>query len=237
MAPADPINPQRIFTELSPRLPDGCILTGDAGTVANWYARDLKLRRGMMGSLSGGLASLGSATPYAVAAKMAFPERPVIALIGDGAMQMNGLNVLITIAKYWRDWADPRLIVMVLNNRDLSEVTWEERGQIGAGKTPSTQSVPDLAYHAYAALLDLKGLVVRRPEEIGPAWEEALAADRPVVMNVYADPNVPPLPPHITFKEAGNFLHMMRTEPELGSVVKNTLRQVFAGAGWRRGPG
>jgi pyruvate dehydrogenase (quinone) len=229
MTPADPINPQRVFWELSRRLPDNCILTGDAGTVANWYARDIRMRRGMMGSLSGSLASLGSATPYAVAAKMAFPERVVIALIGDGAMQMNGLNVMITIAKYWKRWADPRLIVMVLNNRDLSQVTWEERVQIGEGKTRSTQELPDFSYSRYAELLGLRGILVDDPERLGGAWDEALAADRPVVLECVTDPNVAPLPPHITAKEAKNFLKMASSEPELGSVVANTVKQLLAG--------
>ena len=228
MQPADPINPQRVFRELSPRLPDNCILTGDSGSVANWYGRDLKMRRGMMGSLSGSLASLGAATPYAMAAKMAFPERTVIAFIGDGAMQMNGLNVMITIAKYWEEWSNPRLIVMVLNNRDLNQVTWEERVQLGEGKTPSTQTIPDFAYHTYAELLGLRGIVVRDPERVGAAWDEALSADRPVILNVYTDPNVPPLPPHITLKDAKNFMTMTLSEPELGSVVKNTAKEVLA---------
>jgi pyruvate dehydrogenase (quinone) len=228
MQPANPINPQRVFWELSPKLPDNCIMAGDSGTVANWYGRDIRMRRGMKGSLSGSLASLGAATPYAVAAKMAFPERVVIAFIGDGAMQMNGLNVMITIAKYWKQWSDPRLIVMVLNNQDLSQVTWEERVQIGAGKTESTQSIPDFAYHTYAELLGLKGIVVREPEAIGPAWDAALAADRPVILNIYTDPNVPPLPPHITLKDAGRFMSMVFSEPELGSVLKNTAREVLA---------
>jgi pyruvate dehydrogenase (quinone) len=228
MAPADPVNPQRVFWELSKRLPEDCILTGDAGTVANWYARDIRMRRGMMGSLSGGLASLGSATPYAMAAKMAFPERVVIAFIGDGAMQMNGLNVMITIAKYWQAWSDPRLIVMVLNNRDLSQVTWEERVQGGAGKTESTQRIPDFPYGKYAELLGLRGIFVDAPERLGAAWDEALAADRPVILECRTDPNVPPLPPHISLKDAKNFMAMTTGEPELGSVLKNSARQLLA---------
>jgi len=228
MQSADPINPQRVFWELSPRLPDNCIMTGDSGSVANWYARDIKMRRGMKGSLSGSLASLGAATPYALAAKMAFPERTVIAFIGDGAMQMNGLNVMITISKYWKDWSNPHLIVMVLNNRDLNQVTWEERVQLGVGKTESTQSIPDFAYDKYAELLGLKGMVVRDPEQLGAAWAEALAADRPVVLNIYTDPNVPPLPPHISLKDAKNFMTMTLSEPELSSVLKNSAKEVLA---------
>ncbi|WP_218508694.1 thiamine pyrophosphate-requiring protein [Variovorax sp. dw_308] len=229
MQPARPINPQRVFWELSRRLPDNCIFTGDAGTVANWYARDIRMRRGMMGSLSGSLASLGSATPYAVAAKMAFPDRVVIAFIGDGAMQMNGLNVMITIARYWKQWSDPRLIVMVLNNRDLSQVTWEERVQMGEGKTESTQALPDFPYARYAELLGLRGIHVDDPERLGSAWDEALSADRPVLLECVTDPNVPPLPPHITAKDARNFMKMAASEPELGGVVANTVKQVLAG--------
>ncbi|MEO8836731.1 MAG: thiamine pyrophosphate-requiring protein [Caldimonas sp.] len=228
MEPADPINPQRIFWELSPLLPDGVILTGDSGSVANWYARDIKIRRGMMGSLSGGLASLGAATPYAVAAKMAYPDRPVIGFIGDGAMQMNGLNVMITVGKYWKNWSDPRFIIMVLNNQDLNQVTWEERIQLGDGKTPSTQTIPDFPYHRYAELIGLKGIFCDNPDHIAAAWQEALAADRPVIIEFKADPNVPPLPPHITLKDAKNFMTMMADEPELGSVVVNSAKQLLA---------
>ena len=229
MEPADPLNPQRIFHELSPRLPDDVIMTADSGSVANWYARDIRIRRGMMGSLSGGLASLGAATPYALAAKMAYPHRPVIGFIGDGAMQMNGLNVMITVSKYWRRWSDPRFILMVLNNEDLNQVTWEERVQLGDGKTPLTQTIPNFPYHKYAELLGFKGVYCDDPERVGTAWDEALASDCPVIMNMKADPNVPPLPPHITLKDAKNFVTMMADEPELASVIKNSARQMLAG--------
>jgi pyruvate dehydrogenase (quinone) len=228
MDSADPINPQRVFWELSPRLPENCIVTADSGTVANWYGRDLKFRRGMKGSLSGSLASLGAATPYAVAAKMAYPERVVIGTIGDGAMQMNGMNVMITVSKYWKDWSNPRFIMMVLNNRDLSQVTWEERVQLGDGKTESTQSIPDFPYAKYAELLGLKGIYCRDPEKVGASWDEALAADRPVILEFYTDPNVPPLPPHITFKDAENFMSMIPSEPELGSVLKNSAKELVS---------
>jgi pyruvate dehydrogenase (quinone) len=228
MEPADPVNPQRIFHELSPRLPDDVIMTGDSGSVANWYARDIRMRRGMMGSLSGGLASLGAATPYALSAKMAYPHRPVIGFIGDGAMQMNGLNVMITVSKYWRRWSNPTFILMVLNNEDLNQVTWEERVQLGDGKTPLTQTIPDFPYHKYAELLGFKGIYCDDPERIGAAWDEALASDCPVIMNMKADPNVPPLPPHITLKDAKNFMTMMADEPELASVIKNSAKQMLA---------
>ena len=228
MQPAEPLNPQRVFWELSPKLPENCILTADSGSVANWYARDIKIRRGMKASLSGGLASLGAGTPYAVAGKFAFPERTVIAFMGDGAMQMNGINVMITISKYWREWSNPHLIVLVLNNRDLNQVTWEERVQLGDGKTESTQSIPDVPYHKYAELLGLKGIFVDHPDRVAAAWDEALAADRPVILEAFTDPNVPPLPPHITLKDARNYMSMLPKEPELASVIKGSARQVLA---------
>ncbi len=228
MHSASPINPQRVFWELSPRLPDNAIVTADSGSVANWYGRDLKFRRGMKGSLSGSLASLGAGTPYAMAGKMAFPDRTVIACMGDGAMQMNGLNVMITISKYWRKWSNPHLIVLVLNNQDLNQVTWEERVQLGVGKTESTQSIPDFPYHKYAELIGLKGIYVDDPAKIGAAWDEALSADRPVILEARTDPNVPPLPPHITLKDAKNFLTMIPSEPELGSVLKNSAKEMLS---------
>jgi pyruvate dehydrogenase (quinone) len=203
---ADPINPQRVFSELSPRLPDNCILTSDAGSAANWYARHLKLRRGMMASLSGTLASMGSGVPYAVAAKFAHPDRVAIALVGDGAMQMNGLTELITVAKYWRRWSDPRLIVLVLNNRDLNLVTWEQRVLEGDPKFEASQEIPDFPYARYAEQLGLVGVRVESPDDVGAAWEQVLGADRPAVLEAVTDPEVPPLPPHITFDQAKNFL-------------------------------
>ncbi|GBQ25613.1 thiamine pyrophosphate protein [Acetobacter estunensis NRIC 0472] len=228
MTEANPLNPQRVFRELSARLPDRAIITSDSGSVANWYARDIQLREGMMGSLSGGLASMGAGTPYAIAAKMAYPDRTVIACMGDGAMQMNGLNEMITISKYWRQWKTPHLIVLVLNNQDLNQVTWEERIQLGAGKTNSTQKIPDFPYHKYAELLGLKGIYVDDPEKVGTAWDEALAADSPVILEARTDPDVPPLPPHVTMEQARHFLSMLPADPERGSVMKNTFRQLLS---------
>ncbi|MDQ3822479.1 MAG: thiamine pyrophosphate-requiring protein [Actinomycetota bacterium] len=205
MNDADPINPQRVFWELSSRLPDDCILTSDSGSAANWFARDLKLRRGMMASLSGNLATMGCGVPYAIAAKFAHSERVAIALVGDGAMQMNGLNELLTIAKYWQRWSDPRLVVLVLNNADLNQVTWEQRVMEGDPKFEASQDVPAFDYARFAGELGLKGLRVESPDAVGTAWDEALAADRPCVVDVVTGPEVPPLPPHITFEQAKMF--------------------------------
>jgi pyruvate dehydrogenase (quinone) len=226
---ADPVNPQRVFWELSSRLPDRCILTADSGSAANWFARDLKLRRGMMASLSGNLATMGCGVPYAIAAKFAHPDRVVIALVGDGAMQMNGLAELITIAKYWRDWADPRLIVLVLNNRDLNQVTWEQRVMEGDPKFAASQDIPDLPYARFAELIGLAGIRVERPVDVAAAWDRALAADRPVVLDVVTDPEVPPLPPHITLEEAKMFaLAVAKGESARRTMIERSLKEKLA---------
>ncbi|MEN0073151.1 MAG: thiamine pyrophosphate-requiring protein [Paracraurococcus sp.] len=229
MQPASPVNPQRVTWELSPRLPERAIVTSDSGSCANWYARDVKLRRGMMASLSGGLASMGAAVPYAIAAKLAHPDRPVIALVGDGAMQMNNMAELITVAKYWKDWASPTWVCCVFNNQDLNQVTWEQRVQEGDPKFEATQSIPDVPYHRFAELIGLRGILVEDPDRLGPAWEEALAADRPVVLEVRTDPNVPPLPPHITLAQMKAFTStLLSPDPEEGSVIVNTAKQVLS---------
>ncbi|CAM2161418.1 thiamine pyrophosphate-requiring protein [Burkholderia orbicola] len=223
------VNPQRAFTELSPRLPDDVILTSDSGSCANWYARDLMMRRGMMGSLSGGLASMGAAVPYAIAAKFAYPVRPVIAMVGDGAMQMNNMAELITVAKYWRQWPDPRWICMVLNNEDLNQVTWEQRVMEGDPKFDASQQIPNVPYYRFATLLGLKGIYVDDPEQLGAAWEEALASDRPVVLEVKSDPEVPPLPPHVTLQQAKHFAEtLVKGDPREGNVIVETARQVLS---------
>ena len=227
---ADPINPQRVFWELSPRLPDNCIIVADSGSAANWFARDLKVRRGMMASLSGNLATMGPGVPYAIAAKFAWPDRVVIATVGDGAMLMNGINELVTIANYWKHWSDPRLIVMVLANRDLNQVTWEQRVMAGDPKYECSQDVPKFEFARYAEMLGLIGIRVDRPEQIGPAWDQALNANRPVVLEAITDPEVPTLPPHITFEEAKKFTEsMIKGEPRLGHMIKQTLKEAVEG--------
>ncbi|MDR6449121.1 pyruvate dehydrogenase (quinone) [Paraburkholderia terricola] len=222
------VNPQRTVWELSKRIPADSIVTSDSGSCANWYARDLKVRRGMMCSLSGGLASMGAAVPYAIAGKFAFPERPVIALVGDGAMQMNNMAELITVSKYWQDWADPRWVCMVLNNEDLNQVTWEQRVMNGDPKFEASQNIPSVPYHRFAELIGLKGIYVDDAEQMGAAWDEALAADRPVVVEVKADPNIAPLPPHVTLAQAKAFATtLMKGDPEQGNVIVETARQVL----------
>ncbi len=224
--PADPVNPQLVFHELSKRLPDGAILSSDSGSAANWYARDIKLRQGMMASLSGTLATMGPGVPYAIGAKFAHPNRPVIALVGDGAMQMNGINELITIAKYRGQWSDQRLVVLVLNNRDLNQVTWEQRAMEGDPKFEGSQDLPDFPYARYAEMLGLKGIRIDEPEQVGPAWDEALAANRPTVIEAVTDPEVPPLPPHITLDQAKALSSaLLGGDPNAARIVRQTFRQ------------
>ncbi|UWU74908.1 thiamine pyrophosphate-requiring protein [Bradyrhizobium huanghuaihaiense] len=226
--PATPVNPQLVAWELSPRLPDRAIITSDSGSCANWFARDLKMRRGMTASLSGGLASMGAAVPYALAAKYAHPDRPVIALVGDGAMQMNNMAELITAAKYWRSWRDPRFIVCVFNNEDLNQVTWEQRIINGDPKFEASQQIPNVSYSRFAELIGLRGIYVDSPQLLGSAWEQALASEMPVVLEVKTDPEVPPLPPHITLQQAKNFsLALMKGDPNESSVIKGAARQVL----------
>jgi pyruvate dehydrogenase (quinone) len=226
---ATPVNPQRVTWELSSRLPERAIITSDSGSCANWYARDIKIRRGMMGSLSGGLASMGAAVPYAIAAKVAHPDRPVIALVGDGAMQMNNMAELITVAKYWRDWTTPHWVVCVFNNQDLNQVTWEQRVMEGNPKFEATQRIPDVPYHRFAELIGLRGIFVDDPDRLGAAWEAALASDRPVVLEVKTDPEVPPLPPHITLEQARNFASMLlKGDPDEAGVLLGSARQMLS---------
>ena len=234
-AEATPVNPQRVTWELSPRLPDGAIITSDSGSCANWYARDLKIRRGMKASLSGGLASMGAAVPYAIAAKFAHPDRPVIGLVGDGAMQMNNMAELITVSQYWEKWTDPRFVICVFNNEDLNQVTWEQRVMEGDPKFDASQSIPNVPYHRFAELIGLKGLYVDRPENVGPAWEEALASDRPVLLEVKTDPEVPPLPPHITLQQMQKITETLaKGDSREAGIISGTARQLF-GSFWPGG--
>ncbi|HEV8450910.1 MAG TPA: thiamine pyrophosphate-requiring protein [Gaiellales bacterium] len=229
MQDADPINPQRAFWELSRQLPDNAILTSDSGSAANWFARDLKLRRGMMASLSGNLATMGPGVPYAIAAKFAYPDRPVIALVGDGAMQMNGINELITIAKYRHEWSDPRLVVLVLNNRDLNQVTWEQRAMEGDPKFAASQDLPDFPYAEFARMAGLGGIRVERPDQLADAWQQAFASDRPFLLEAVTDPSVPPLPPHITLTQAKAMMFALaKGDPDFDSIVRQTLREKVA---------
>jgi pyruvate dehydrogenase (quinone) len=226
--PAKPVNPQRVTWELSPRLPERVIITSDSGSCANWFARDLKMRRGMKASLSGGLASMGAAVPYAIAAKYAHADRPVIALVGDGAMQMNNMAELITVAKYWRDWPDHRWIVCVFNNEDLNQVTWEQRVINGDPKFEASQRIPNVSYSRFAEMIGLRGIYVDSPELMASAWEQALASDIPVVLEVKTDPEVPPLPPHITLQQAKAFsMAIAKGDPNEVGMIKGAARQML----------
>jgi pyruvate dehydrogenase (quinone) len=229
-ADAKPVNPQRVVWEMSPLLPANAIVTSDSGSCANWFARDYRVQQGQSASLSGGLASMGAAVPYAIGAKFAHPHRPVIALVGDGAMQMNNMAELITVQKYWKRWIDPRWIVCVFNNQDLNEVTWEQRVMEGNPRFAASQDIPDFAYARFGEMLGFKGIFVDSPDRLASAWQEALSADRPVVLEVKTDPEVVPLPPHLTLKEARGFMSAMaKGDSGAGRIIGNTAKQVVDG--------
>ncbi|MEU2587173.1 thiamine pyrophosphate-requiring protein [Streptomyces avermitilis] len=198
---ADPINPEYVVHAVDALLPDNVILAADSGSSANWYARHIRMRGAMRGSLSGTLATMGPGVPYVIGAKFAHPDRPAIALVGDGAMQMNGMAELVTAAKYWRNWQDPRLIVAVLNNQDLNQVTWEMRAMEGAPQFLPSQALPDVPYADFARSIGLDGVRVEKPSDVEGAWQRALAADRPFVLDFRTDPAVPPIPPHASLDQ------------------------------------
>ena len=222
---ANPLNPERLFSELSARLPDQAILTADSGSATNWWARQLKLRRGMKAALSGTLATMCPAVPYALAAKFAFPDRPVIACLGDGAFQMLGINALIDLQRYTPRWSNKQTIVLVLHNDDLNQVTWEQRVMSGDPKLEVSQVLPDFPYARYAELIGAKGIRVDSPEQVGPAWDEALAHQGLVLIEAITDPEVPPLPPHIRFDQASKLSRaLLKGEPATGAILKQSLK-------------
>jgi pyruvate dehydrogenase (quinone) len=226
MDSANPVNPQRVFHEANAYMPQDAIITADSGSVANWYARNLKIKSTMKGSLSGNLASMGAGVPYALAAKWADPGRPVVAFMGDGAMQMSGNSELVTAQKYYKEWADPRLIVVVLNNGDLNQVTWEQRVLAGDPKFEGSQKLPDFQYAEYARMLGLDGMRIDDPDNVAEGWRRAFASDRPFVLEVITDPDIPPMPPHITFEQAANLAKsMLKGDPHTGSMIKNIVRK------------
>jgi pyruvate dehydrogenase (quinone) len=222
---ANPVNPMRIVTELSARIPGNAIVTADSGSAANWYARCLRIREDIRGSLSGTLATMGPAVPYAIGAKFAHPDRPVIALVGDGAMQMNGLAELITIKRYHELWSDRRCVICVLHNNDLNQVTWELRAMGGAPKFEESQVLPDVDYAGFARSIGLAGINVDEPAQLGPAWDRALAADRPTVLDVRCDPEVPPIPPHATFEQIKSATEaVLKGDPAALHLVKEGVK-------------
>jgi pyruvate dehydrogenase (quinone) len=224
MQDADPINPERVFHELSSRLPDRAILLADSGSATNWWARHLRMRRGMLSALSGTLATMCPAVPYAVASKFAYPDRPVIACLGDGAFQMLGVNALIDIARYRDRWSNQQLVVLVLNNRDLNQVTWEQRVLAGDPKLEASQVLPEFPYARYAEMLGLGGIRVDDPERVGDAWDEALGSDKPVLLEAVTDPEVPPLPPHIRFDQAKKLAKALPGDQARSEIVAQSIK-------------
>ena len=220
------VNPQTVAAELSSRLPDGAILTTDSGSATNWWARHIAMRDGMQASLSGTLATMGPGVPYAIAARFAYPDRPVICFEGDGAFQMNGMNEMITVKRYLdRLGGSPPFVFCVFNNQDLNQVTWEQRAMAGDPKFAGSQDIPDVPYHAYAELLGLRGIYCEKPDEVGKAWDEALASDVPVVLEFKTDPEVPPLPPHIMKEQVKKSIKAEIHDPQKLGLLSHGFRQ------------
>lgn len=228
------LRPQSLFASLSSHLPDDAILSSDSGSAANWFARHVKIRTGMKASLSGNLATMMPGVPYAIAAKFAFPERVSVAMIGDGAMQMGGMGELLTAAKYYREWADPRLVVLVLNNQDLNQVTWEQRAMSGDPRFVDSQAIPYVPFDEWARMIGLEGIKVEKPDQIDAAWERAFAADRPVVIDAITTPDEPPIPPHVTFEQAEALMKSLIKDPSGGwtgtlAGVREVLQEFVPG--------
>ena len=220
----DPMNPQRVAYELSKVLPEDAIVTADSGSSTNWWARQVMLKKGNRASLSGNLATMGPGTPYAIAAKFAYPDRPVIVFVGDGAFQMNGMNELITVKRYVERWSDRRLVWCVFANQDLNQVTWEQRVLAGDPKFMGSQWLPDFPYAKYAELVGFTGLFCDDGDAMARTWHEALAASGPVVLEVRVDPEIPPLPPHITPTQAEEMAKaLMKGDPERIGVMEKSL--------------
>jgi len=222
---AEPINPMLLFHEFSRVAPSNAMICADSGSAANWYARQVRMRGAMRGTLSGTLATMGPGVPYAIGAKFAHPDRPAIVFEGDGAMQMNGLAELITIGRYWREWSDPRLVVAVLHNNDLNQVTWELRAMGGTPDFVESQALPEVSYADFAASVGLGALTVADPAELPAAWAEALAADRPYVLDVHCDPDVPPIPPHADLEQMKNVAAALaKGDTSRWGVIKEGLK-------------
>ncbi len=228
LEPMTPANPQRVAWELSSRLPDNAILTADSGSSTTWWARQLKLRRGMLASLSGNLATMGPATPYAIAAKFAYPDRPVVAFVGDGAFEMNGMNELLTVQRYWKQWSNPTLVFCVFVNEDLNQVTWEQRAMAGDPRFEGSQAIPYVPAAQIAELFGLRGIECHDDDSIGAAWDAALRADRPCVLEVKVDREVAPMPPHIKYTQAKKFTKaFLHGDPETLGILQRGARQKF----------
>jgi pyruvate dehydrogenase (quinone) len=225
----DGVNPRRVFHELNKRLPERAIVTADAGTTADWYGHHIRLRRGMLGDLSGRLASMLASMPYAVAAKFAHSDRTVICTIGDGAFQMLGMNELITIKKHMGSWMSQRFIILVLHNNDLSQVSWEMRTEDGNPVWRTAQDVESVDYAGWAELLGFTAIRLTSDDDVATALDRAFAADSVVLIDAYTTRNAPPLPPHITrefAKQTG--LALAKGDPFGAAVIKDSAQALIA---------
>lgn len=227
MVSYEQVNPRRVFHELNKRLPPRAVVTCDAGTTADWYGHHIRLREGMLGDLSGRLATMLAAMPYATAAKFAYPDRSVVCTIGDGAFQMLGMNELITVKKYLDRWENPQLIVVVMHNDDLTQVSWEMRTEDGNPVWETAQDVESVDFAGWAQLLGFQGIAVHRDEDVVPALDRAFAHRGVTLIDAYVSRNVPPLPAKVTAEYAVNTVKaLVKGDPQEGHVIADTAKAV-----------
>ncbi|PZE25689.1 thiamine pyrophosphate-requiring protein [Curtobacterium sp. MCBD17_028] len=219
----DGVNPRRVTEAVNANLPDGAIVTADAGTTADWFGHHIRLKRGMRGDLSGRLATMLAAMPYAVAAKLAHSDKTVVCTIGDGAFQMLGMNELITVKKYMQQWETKQFIIVVMHNDDLAQVSWEMRTEDGNPLWRGSQDVESMDYAGYAELLGFRGVQVRSDDQVESAVAEAFAHDGVTLIDAYVSRNVPPLPPHITREYALNTAKsLLKGDPMEAGVIRDS---------------
>ncbi len=193
--PADPLNPELVVRRFGERIEADWQLAVDVGSCVYHYVRQMRPPASVPAHLSSTLASMGCGIPFGLAAKESRPRRPVAVVAGDGAMQMLGNGELLTVADRWAHWQDPRFVVLVLHNRDLAEVSWEQREMESQPRFAASQDVPGFDFAGYARLLGLHGVRVADPEDLDEALSEAFAAQKPVVIEATTDRDVPLLPP------------------------------------------
>jgi pyruvate dehydrogenase (quinone) len=218
-----PMKPQVVAHELSRRLQDGAIIVSDSGTISTWSARHLPIRRGMMYSLSGTLASMANGLPYAIAAQVAYPDRQVIAFVGDGGFSML-MAEFVTAVKYQLP-----IKVVVIKNNTLGMIKWEQMVFLGHPEYGCELEPIDFA--AIAKAMGAEGFLVWEPAQCGRILEEALNTPGPVLIEAVVDPHEPPMPPKATLEQGAQLAKsLVRGTPDAGkifrTIVKNQVREM-----------
>ena len=218
-----PMKPQVVAWELGKRLRDDAIVCGDSGTVATWWARQIPARRGQMFSLSGTLASMANGLPYAIAAQVAYPDRQVVAFVGDG-----GFSMLMAEFANCVKYRLPIRVVVVKNN-SLGMIKWEQ--MVFLGNPEYGCELQPIDFAAFARACGATGFTVEDPAQCGDVLDRALATDGPVLVEAVVDPFTPPMPPKITVEQATKFAEsLVKGEPNRTkialTVLSDTVREI-----------